>query len=46
MGACCTLQVMMKEGYGGAVGNGYPYPAHYRIFPMNFEPLVPSSPHS
>ena len=39
-GAGLAMDVMMKEGYGGAVGNGFPYPAQYRIFPMTYEPLV------
>ena len=39
-GAGLAMDVMMKEGYGGAVGTGYPYPSQYRVFPMTFEPLV------
>ena len=34
------MDVIMKEGYGGDVGSGHPYPAQYRLFPMIFEPLV------
>jgi hypothetical protein len=34
------MDVMMKEGYGDAVGNGSPYPAQYRVFPMTWEPIV------
>ena len=33
-GAGLGMDVMMKEGYGNAVGGGYPYPAQYRQFPV------------
>ena len=34
-GAGLGMDVMMKEGYGSAVGGGYPYPAQYRQFPVS-----------
>ncbi len=37
-GAGLGMDVMMKEGYGNAVGGGYPYPAQYRQFPVRHKP--------
>ena len=39
-GAGLGMDVMMKEGYGNAVGGGYPYPAQYRQFPVRHNRLT------